>query len=469
MMTGKCNLLKSLTSETGTYFTFSQTGQDLTQQFGQSDTYRVVPSRFAALDLNLIAGGGSAVMNGKEIGEIFQNYFENACTFLRYRMGEGFLPHHTNTLLWKTLEKYGLINLKDINTANPTEDNPDGEAISYKTCDELKYIGDINIHSYEKIKDGTGYNEIYVLVPDQACSTEYRFVELPDAEAYPYIRENICGWDGVSTRDLSWKARCDVSIDGTKSYSIGSGAVPYDCMGGAATEERDPYPFVTHTVRATEDPFCFNCIVIFYNIVSKSKSVDDEDYVLYSNVPMGIYFTGKPLESGKMSNFVTKWVQNPEIYNQGTSYGLRICSRYLCSPLDVNIIETIETDADVLPEYTSVMEAFARSAIEVQDILSKDNDTYRLVKTHLDMFKNNQVNVPYTKKVGSYYYWFVNGKNTGRRIDTDLIPRIEELQNEINSLSIKVDQAVQVKFMQIGTDMDDIRAAWDNTPWLNLD
>ena len=38
---------------------------------------------------------------------------------------------------------------------------------------------------------------------------------------------------------------------------------------------------------------------------------------------------------------------------------------------------------------------------------------YRLVKEHLSQFKNNKVNVPYVRQLGTKKYWFVNGKNTG--------------------------------------------------------
>ena len=53
MTQGKCNLLKPVDSLTGTFFMFSQYTQDLTKQYTQCDKWRCIPSKFAALHLNI--------------------------------------------------------------------------------------------------------------------------------------------------------------------------------------------------------------------------------------------------------------------------------------------------------------------------------------------------------------------------------------------------------------------------------
>ena len=53
MTQGKCNLLKRVDSLTGTFFMFSQYTQDLTKQYTQCDKWRCIPSKFAALHLNI--------------------------------------------------------------------------------------------------------------------------------------------------------------------------------------------------------------------------------------------------------------------------------------------------------------------------------------------------------------------------------------------------------------------------------
>jgi len=47
-----CNIFKELTNTNGTFLTFSQYLEDITRQQTLSTNYRVIPSRFIALDIN---------------------------------------------------------------------------------------------------------------------------------------------------------------------------------------------------------------------------------------------------------------------------------------------------------------------------------------------------------------------------------------------------------------------------------
>lgn len=444
-MLGRCNLLKSPTNPTGTYWMFSQVAQDLTCQFAQNDTYRVVPSRFACLNLNI--NNRTAV----ELGEEFQNYFENACTFLRHGMGEGWNPTKCNTLLWRTLEKYGLITLRDV-----VEDN----VVIRKECDNLKYIGDININTYENLKDGTGYNEIYVLIPQDAVPSSYYFMEEASSAEYPYTDLNICGWEGTSTKPLSFLARTERNA--VSSFYKVMGWVPYDLESYTIGTGRPDHDFTTSSP-SQENPFTFNAIVVYYDVLNKSKDENGEDVVVYANIPMGIYLTGTP-SGDTLTNAVSKWTQNTAIANQGTSYGLRICNRFLCSPIETEVLGSVVSETEVLAEYTAVMEAFAKSSIEVQEILDSDNDMYNLVKNHLALFRNNQTNVPYPRLVGDTWYWFVNGKNTGRAIESGLVDKINDLQAQINNLAARIETHIEISYVTVDT-MKDITDAWDDAPW----
>ena len=75
-MAAKCNLLRGLT-QNGTFFMFSEYAENLTKSYVQENQYRVIPSKYAMLNLNY--GGKTA----KSVGEIFQNYYENACSCFR--------------------------------------------------------------------------------------------------------------------------------------------------------------------------------------------------------------------------------------------------------------------------------------------------------------------------------------------------------------------------------------------------
>ena len=52
MAYGKCSLLKPVDNLTGTFFLFSQYAQDLTKQYSNPDSYRCVPSKFIAMNLD---------------------------------------------------------------------------------------------------------------------------------------------------------------------------------------------------------------------------------------------------------------------------------------------------------------------------------------------------------------------------------------------------------------------------------
>ena len=49
----KCNIFKPLASKTGEFLMFSQYTEDITKEQSMKSTYRVVPSKFVALDLNI--------------------------------------------------------------------------------------------------------------------------------------------------------------------------------------------------------------------------------------------------------------------------------------------------------------------------------------------------------------------------------------------------------------------------------
>ena len=47
-----CNLFRTLSKETGTFMMFGQYADDLTKHHVQYHSYKVVPTKFAVLDIN---------------------------------------------------------------------------------------------------------------------------------------------------------------------------------------------------------------------------------------------------------------------------------------------------------------------------------------------------------------------------------------------------------------------------------
>jgi hypothetical protein len=418
MIQGKCNLLKPVNNLTGTFFSFSQYAQDLTEQYANPDSYRCLPSKYIAMELDYsVIDGEDISERGEELGNIFQNYFENACTFLRASSSE-WNPEDSRTLLFQTLQKFGLMKVKNI------DNNPISE--------EIKHIGDINIYSYNDNEDGIGYNEIYCYIPNEAKCVNYLLNESnPSNNTTTYDSLYICGYDnqnpfnGLSYNVIEKKIKEGEeknyplyidSYNGEFSYAVGK------FIQRAADDDEEPSQintFVPNCLESTYpsddvqrnyDKFNINTIVVLYDIVRKT-SIGDQ--IIYRNIPLGIYFTGcLDNDAGIMSNTITKYVNSGQIYNQGTSYGLRICTRFLSSPNSTEI-KDISVNGSAVSEIAPVLEKMGETLIAVEDSIAESSQIQTELKTHLSQFKNNKVNVPYTRRIGDKKYWFVNGKNTG--------------------------------------------------------
>lgn len=418
MIQGKCNLLKPVNNLTGTFFSFSQYAQDLTNQYVNPDSYRCLPSKYIAMELDYsVIDGEDISERGKELGNIFQNYFENACTFLR--ANSEWKPEDSRTILFQTLQKFGLMSVKKI----------DNNQIS----EEIKHIGDINIYSYNDNEDGIGYNEIYCYIPNEAKCVNYLLNESNTSNIKPATYDSlyICGYDGQTPfnglsynvvekkteegEEKTYPLYID-SYDGEFSYTVGK------FVQRAAANEAEPstvnafipnclestYP--SDDVQRNYDKFNINTIVVLYDIVRKT-SVGDQ--IIHRNIPLGIYFTGcLDNDAGIMSNTITKYVSSGQIYNQGTSYGLRICTRFLSSPNSTEI-KDISVNGSAVSEIAPVLEKMGETLIAVEDSIAESSQIQTELKTHLSQFKNNKVNVPYIRRIGDKKYWFVNGKNTG--------------------------------------------------------
>ncbi len=399
-MNGKCNLLKPVDSITGTFFMFSQYSQDLTEAYTKQDSYRSVPSKSVCLNLNV------SKYNSKTLGEVFQNYYENACTRLRIEE-KGWTPSYAAVLLWRTLEKFGLIT-KETKTEK-------GATMTYYP--EIQHIDDINIYSYNQGEDGIGFNEVYCYVPNDARKTLYPCEEQHYGSAYKNADAYIIGWSGEPYNGLSYTT---VWPTGDSSFSYEArGWVP-SCVYSAntsLTQER-----LSGAIAQEDEKFDINAVIVLYDIVS--KTADGGSQVKYCNIPMGIYFTGKPDEEGKLTNVIEKYVQHPDIYNQGTSWGLRICSRFMCVPNRVEFKSNETQTYNDIDDLTGVMSAFADSASLMNEAMVTNSQVLETLRSHLANFKNYQTNVPYIRPIGEDNYWFINGKNTGVKVNSTIINNI---------------------------------------------
>lgn len=431
MSTVKCNLFKPVDNTTGTFFMFSQYALDLTKQNAQTDAYRCVPSKYVACNLKFDSSifSGTDSQNAQSLGKIFQNYFENACTLLRQTatIEKPWNPEYTRTLLFQTLEKYKLVEATRDTQIDYGENVLSGESVSLGAInsgisDQIQYIGDINICSYDDTKDGLGYNEIYVYIPNEAKATDYQMSSAYTTYPTAAPAEYISGYSGDDTayNGLDYVTKCDTE-DGNNIYAVGRydlGLSKYalvpDCL---KIENNNTNENSNDTIRLEDnsplESFDINAIIIFYDIVY--KNMDSGEYEKYYNIPLGIYFTGKPVttdETINLTNIIKKYVYNDEIYNQGTSYGLRICTRYLATPNSTEVIESTATGS-VVSEIAPLLDRMNDTIDAADALLKKDTSIYNMLNEHLALFKNNKTNIPYVRTLGPRKYWFVNGKNTG--------------------------------------------------------
>ena len=149
-----------------------------------------------------------------------------------------------------------------------------------------------------------------------------------------------------------------------------------------------------------------------------------------------------------MTNTITKYITSETVYNQGTSYGLRICTRFLAQPNCTVTVDSIDAQGSTnVSELTPVLQKMAETLTGVEAVLSERTSTQKLLNDHLANFKNNKVNVPYVRQLGTKKYWFVNGKNTGAVAQyemsdpNDIIMQVAKLvlelvysKNEINNI-----------------------------------
>ena len=425
-MQGKCNILKPVDVLTGNFFTFSQYAQDLTKQYSQPNTYRCLPSKFVSLNLDYSKLSGTTETElSVELGNIFQNYFENSCAFLRSEYGNTWEPEYTRTLLFQTLEKYNLITLNTSKAlqidGGELDDGTTAESNGYTSgvSDEIKYIGDINIYSNNSDAAGIGYNEIYCYIPNDAKCKDYQLSAVAKQSSHIYTSTKIFGFEGEAPYNgLEYEVDGYADKTGVNNcYGVGS----YTTTDGATQLSLVPMS-LTSALFSSDDSdrkipeeeqkkFEINAIIVLYDIVQVNTDSTSET-VLHSNIPMGIFFTGSLDINKKMSNTIIKYVNNDAIYNQGTAYGLRICNRFLAVPNSNVTIET-SVSASNIAELAPVMEQMSDTLTAVNESLDNDKAMQQMLQDHLSNFKNNKVNVPYVRQLGNKKYWFVNGKNTG--------------------------------------------------------
>lgn len=422
-----CNLFKKLTKDTGNFLMFSQYADDLTKFLVRHNDAKAIPSRYILLNVDYsklldVSAVQSQGWDDVEPGETpdlntilpnyLQNYYENTCAFFRdYKSQEenvsnfDYTPVVSRNAFWNAFSQ--ILTFEPWSSAATGVTGP---MSSINTSDNLKYIpefvyrGDINLQSYTE-EDNMGYNEIYCYVPNDARRHEYCVKQQDPGDYVEYDREYI---EGYNSDDEGFTGLLDIKIPSNTQYSYGESV--------SFLDEHDEY---LEDVALEDGSFDFNTVIVLYDIYYK---VDNDNEVRYRDIPLGLYITGTINEDGTVSNSVTKYVSNSDIYGAGTSYGLRIATRFSATPNATYIKEIVVDGGSDYTEFTKVMSSFSETQAKMNAVLSTVDQNENNIKNQLSSFKNYRTNIPYIVEVNGTKYWFVNGKNTNATVMGEIGP-----------------------------------------------
>lgn len=417
-----CNTFKTLSKNTGSFLTFGQYVEDLTAWKTLSKDYNIVPSKFIAIDCQ--ANGYDNLTFPRTLQELF----ENGCACFKNKPGFEWKPKYAKTIFWDTMFEMGVLKESSI------KDESGSSKIS--SIKGVKYVGDINIQSYNEV-DGMGYSEIYCHIPNEAPSYNYTFYRKNfDNDKIETLTKNQGDLlEGFELGELNGSEQLSMVFKEGKSdyeYQLGHDFV--------FSWEEDSMIYSTQT---QEDQFNINMIVILYDVWS------EQDETLYKNIPLGLYITGL-FDNGVINNPITKYVSNEDIYNSGTSYGLRICSRFVVATQEDNyIVKEITCEDNNHGDLSRVLSQLAISQNKMDDILNKKYVTDQNYKNLLSIFKNSKTNVPYIKQVNDNEYWFVNGKMLGPSSTENLFAAYTNLEIK-NLIENGITQIFQILTNVIG-------------------
>lgn len=407
-----CNIFKKFDSGNngqGIFFTFSQYADDLTKESTLQSEYRVVPSKFVCLELNVDSAintyyGGNVPAGGENIciPQLLQSFYENKISYLKGE--QTYYPEDATKYLFTFLRDRGFI-------------QSDSSITDTTYFPEVKYIGDINIYSNENVQD-INYNEIYCMVPAEAKRYFYKNEINEESDPYPV--------SGTPTMINGWRDGNDPQDD--SPYN----PYPEDLTGLEGTPEFYPpasytysmdyelpriiYNGTNDTIVQDDESFNFNCIIVLYDVY-KGDNIAPEVYC----APLGIWFSGDVFEDTtdnnyfKLKNSVTKFVRSDSIFDQGTSYGLRVCTKYISSPLGTSLVaKTDSPNTDQFhTEFAEVCDQFSQAIVEMNNFNRILADEHTNIVDYITQFTNQRVNVPYIKIVNNIPHWFVNGRDTG--------------------------------------------------------
>ena len=380
-----CNIFNKLTKESGNFMMFSQYIEDITRNYTEGENWRVIPSRFIALDINYNKFRAEDDIN-IELPKYIMDKFENACAYGRknyykyaetLNIGESYTswnPEISKNLFWNSLFEKNFLTLQ-----------PYGKDY---TIEEIKYWGDITMQSYDE-HHGMGYGEIYCYIPTDGlrmnCTCRI-FDNDGDGARFDDSNKNIY-LEGYNTEEFA------IKYSPNKYF--------YD-LKYKMSFDTDDLPYYT----SSDESYNINTIIVLYDVL---KQVNNKWQKIYSYIPLGMYVSGIFDTDKQLTNTIKKFVTTS--YGTGTSYGLRICTRFTVSPKGMILKETeLTTDSDNYTAISQLMTNMSECLSKMLDISKNTNTLTQYYKDTLATIKNNRTNVPYVTNINGTDWWFVNGR-----------------------------------------------------------
>lgn len=433
-----CNTFKYLSKKTGTFLTFSQYMEDLTIWQTESKHYKVVPSRFIAIDCR------PNRWTNHTLPKLFQEYFENACACFKNSNDVEWVPEYSKTLFWNMM----------FGSSKSEDETDDMEVYNVGLIDisDIKYVGDINLQSYNTV-DGMGYSEIYCHIPNDAPAYEYSMITDNFKKSHVIEREQNDILEGYQYGELNGREL--LSLYNNYHYKLDKDYI--------FSWEDD-----TITYKKLQDSsYNINMIVVLYDVESSNGKI-------YKDIPLGIYLTGLIDDNtGEIKNSITKYVSNEDIYNSGTSYGLRICSRYVVAENENNyVVKDVTIEDNNYGDLSRVLSQLSISQNKMDEVVNRIYNTDKNYKNLLAIFKNSRTNVPYIKVINDESCWFVNGKMIGPSItecaldayskdEMDKLLGLGNSQNQTFQIKVTATDYFNNYIFERGSGPYDIIVKWD--------
>lgn len=365
-----CNRFNTLNKISGNFMLFSQYVEDITKNYVEGDNWKIVPSNFIAMDIDYSLVNNLVRPNNEELNvaipKYLQNYFENGCAYGRGLEGFDWNSEKSKNLFWNALYDGGFLHIKDGFTS------------------EVKFWNNINMQAFNS-HNGLGYSDLYCYIP--SSSVQYKCQAI---ESYFNNREYI--------------ENTNSTLEGLTD-SLDNYPYLYYYNDDFDFSFNSPEELPKIDIVPENKYYEINTIVVTYDILAKEN---DDWNIIHKNIPMGMYIAGM-FDNDKLTNTVKKYVTTE--YGVGTSYGLRICTRFSTSPQGTIMYENeLNVDSENYASITQLMSSMSECIDSVIKMTASNIKNSQQYKELYAIFKNNRTNVPYIKNINGENFWFVNGK-----------------------------------------------------------